>query len=251
MPISEDGGAVKRIGTNGSIIIDIINKWGEQVDVDTADAALGQVLWPIKATVQAYPFLFAEISMTLQSTSALDVNGSSGADTIKLTYQTLLEEIELIIPITGTTPVVLPNNLGIFRLEVETSGSGNTNAGIVTIENGGTIYAQINAGEGQSKISVQRIPGNRIGTVKSHRTSYAKITGNNDAVVNLKVKKADGTEVIKWPAGLISTKVEDVKVYGVGGIHLEPGEFVYWECISVGANDTPLRGSFDIELEVL
>ncbi|MCK4822986.1 hypothetical protein KA005_44910 [bacterium] len=251
MPISEDGGAIKRIGTNGSIIIDTVNKWGEQVDVDIADAALGQVLWPIKAGVQAYPFLFAVIAMTIQSTSVLDINGSSGADTIKLTYQTLAEEVELIIPITGTTPVALPNNLGIFRLEVETSGAGNTNAGIITVENGGTVYAQINAGEGQSKIAVQRVPGNRVGTVKSHRVSYAKILGNNDATVNLKVKKADGTEVIKWPAELVSTKVEDIKTYGVGGIHLEPGEFVYWECNSVGANDTPLRGSFDIELEVL
>ncbi|MCK5603489.1 hypothetical protein KAR91_16510, partial [Candidatus Pacearchaeota archaeon] len=184
-------------------------------------------------------------------TSGLDVNGSSGADTVKITYQTLLEEIVLIIPITGVTPVVLPNNVGIFRMEVETSGSGNSNVGIITAENGGVVYAQINAGEGQSKISVQRVPGNRTGTVKSHRVSYAKILGNNDATVNLKVKKADGTEVIKWPVELVSTKVEDIKNYFVGGIHLEPGEFVYWECSAVGANDTPLRGSFDIELEVL
>ena len=251
MPIDEDGGATKKIGANGSIIIATINKWGEQIDVDIADATAGQVLWPIKSTVQAYPFLFAEISMTLQSTSALDINGSSGADTVKIIYQTLLEEIELIIPITGVTPVVLPGNVGIFRMEVETSGSGNTNAGIITAENGGTVYAQINIGEGQTKISVQRIPGNRMGTVKSHRIGYAKILGNNDAVVNLKVKKADGTEVIKWPTELVSTKVEDVKEYDVGGIRLEPGEFVYWECITVGANDTPLRGSFDIELEIL
>lgn len=252
MPITKDGGSDIKIGTHGSVVIETINKWGEQIDTDTADAAIGQVLWPLKATVQAYPFLFAPIPMTLQSSSALDVNGSSGADTVEVTYQTLAEEKKVILAVTGTAPVDLPeDNVGTFRVKVLTSGSNNTNVGDITIENGGTIYAQINAGEGQTRIAVQRIPGNRVGTIKSHRVSYAKTSGNNDALVDLKIKRADGTEVVKWPVGLISLKAEDIKNYFIGGITVQPGEFVYWECTDVGANDTPLRGSFDIELEVL
>lgn len=252
MPITKDGGSDIKIGMQGSIVVETINKWGEQIDVDTADAALGQVLWPIKATVQAYPFLFTPIPMTLQSNSALDVNGSSGADTVEIIYQTLEEEKKVILAVTGTVPVDLPeDNVGCFRMRVLTSGSNNTNVGNITIENSGTIYTQINAGQGQTRISVQRIPGNRIGTVKSHRISYAKTTGKNDALVDLVVKSADGTKVIKWPVGLISLKAEDIKNYFIGGITVQPGEFVYWECSNVGANGTPLRGSFDVEMEVL
>ena len=252
MPITKDGGNDAKIGTNGSIVIDTINKWGEQVDTDTADALLGQVLWPVKSGVQAYPFLFTAIPMVLKSSSVLDAVGSSGAHTVEVTYQTLLEERKVILEVTGTVDVNLPeDNVGTFRVKVLTSGSGNTNAGIITVENGGTIYAQINVGEGQTRLAVQRVPGNRIGTVKSHRVSYAKTSGNNDALVNLKIKRADGTEVVKWPVGLIALKAEDIKNYFIGGITVQPGEFVYWECMEVGANDTPLRGSFDIELEVL
>lgn len=252
MPITKDGGNDAKIGTHGSIVIETINKWGEQIDVDTADAALGQVLWPIKASVQAYPFLFAPIPMTIKSSSVLDINGSTGAYTVEVWYQTLAEEKMVILALDGTDDVDLPeDNVGSFRVKVVTSGSGKTNAGNITIQNGATIYAQINAGEGQTRISVYRIPGNRIGTIKSHRASYAKTIGNNDALVNLVVKSADGTSVVKWPVGLIALKAEDIKNYFIGGITVQPGEFVYWECIEVGANDTPLRGSFDIELEVL
>lgn len=243
-----------KIGKNGNIVIDTVDKWGEQIDVDVVDGAAGQILWPIKATVQQYLFLDAPIQLFLKSDSAEDNAAGTGAHLVSGEYHDLngFEQPFSLIP-TGVSNVALPGtSVGVFRFGVDTSGSTNSNVGNLDIvDGGGNIYARINPAEGQTRISVYRIPNNRAGTVRTHRVSYAKTQGNNSATLELKVRKLDGTEVVKWPTSLILAKPEDIKAYFIGGVDLQPGEWVFWKCISVDANDTPLRGSFDIEMEVL
>ena len=232
----------------------VVNKWGENVDVDTADATVsaGQKMWPIKRTVQDYIFLDSVIQLSLKSTSGLDTILGSGAQKVKVIYQTAAEEKEIILDTDGSNLVDLPElSVGSFRLLVTQSGSGNTNAGQIQIVDGSAnIYATIEIGEGQTQIGIYRIPDNKKGKIKSHKTDYARTApAANSAQMRLRVRCPDGTIITKWDPTISTDFPKDNKDYFIGGIKLNPGEWIFWECITVSANDTPLRGSFDIELE--
>lgn len=251
---------IGRINTGGRepgpSIIKVINKWGLQVDTDTADATVlaGQKMWPIKRTVQDYIFLDAAIQLSLKSTSELDTIAGSGAQKVSVMYQTAAEEKEIILDTDGSGLVNLPElSVGAFRLLVTQSGAGNTNAGQIQIVDGSSnIYATIEVGEGQSQIAIQRIPNNRRGRVKSHKTDYARTApAANSAIMRLRVRQVSGTIITKWDPTISTDFPKDEKDYFIGGFYVEPGEWIFWECITVSANDTPLRGSFDINLETI
>lgn len=227
-----------------------VNKWGSNFDIDTADAALGQVIWPVKATVQEYKFIDSAETVTVQSDSALDTDGGTGANSVEITYLTSTGTVKEIKTLSGVTPVALSSDFwGSFVVEVETTGSGNTNAGNITIKNvGGDIFTIVSAGEGRTQIAVQRIPFDKQrGIVKYIRTEYARSSvATNSANMRLKIRKADGTVVQKSDPTISSISTMHEREYKYGGIVVDPGDYVYWECISVSADNTPLRGEFDI-----
>lgn len=159
----------------------------------------------------------------------------------------------IILPTAGISNEPLPElSFGVFSMEVETSGSNNSNVGTIKIVDGSNnIYAVIEPDEGRTQIAVQRIPNNGKGVVKFHKVDYERTGVNNDAVMRLRTRKPDGTIVTLWDPTLTTNNTSDTKIYSqdFGGISLNPGEWLYWECISVSANNTPLRGSFDIKIE--
>ncbi len=238
----------------GPTIANVVNKWGAHLDTDTADATVsaGQKIWPIKRTVQDYLFLDAAIQLSLKSTSGNDAIAGTGAQKVKVTYQTAAEEKEIILDTAGAGLVALPElSVGSFRLEIEQTGANNTNEGQIQIVDGSAnIYATIEVGEGQSQIAIARIPNNRRGRVRSHKTDYARTApAANSAQMRLRVRQVSGSIVTKWDPTISTDFPKDEKDYFIGGIIVQPGEWIFWECITVSANDTPLRGSFDIEME--
>jgi hypothetical protein len=238
----------------GPTVASVVNKWGSQLDVDTADATVsaGQKIWPIKRTVQDYLFLDAAIQLSLRSTSGDDTILGSGAQKVNVVYQTAAEETEIVLDMDGNGLVDLPElSVGSFRLSIAQSGAGNTNAGQVQIVDGSSnIYATIEVGEGQSQIAIMRIPNNRRGKVRSHKTDYARTApAANSAQMRLRVRQVSGSIITKWDPTISTDFPKDEKDYFIGGIVVEPGEWIFWECITVSANGTPLRGSFDIEME--
>lgn len=156
---------------------------------------------------------------------------------------------DLDLNLKGITAVPLPtDSFGVFRFELGASGTGNTNAGQLTIENGGNIYATIEIGEGQTQIAVVRCPNNKTGLIKEHDIEFGRASpATNTASTRLKIRKTDGTIITKWDPFLSSDHVEDKRDYGIGGLELLPGEWVYWEAIAVSADNTPLRGNIDVE----
>ncbi len=238
----------------GPTVASTINKWGAQIDTDQADATVsdGQKIWPVKRTTQDYIFLDAAIQLSLKSTSGLDTILGTGAQKVNVEYQTATEEKEIVLDTDGSNLVNLPEvAVGSFRLKVTQSGSGNTNAGQIQIVDGSAnIYATIEVGEGQSQIAVMRIPNNRRGKIRSHKTDYARTApAANSAQMRLRVRQVSGTIITKWDPTISTDFPKDEKDYFIGGIVVEPGEWVFWECITVSADNTPLRGSFDIEME--
>lgn len=248
--------------TQSDSVLIPLNKWGRYDDIDTADAALGQIIWPISAVVADYIFIDTPLQLRIVSDSAEDGAGTlTGALTVKVTYQdsngVQLEEVKTM---NGTTFVNLTEALsyGGFRMEVETSGSTNGNVGNVVLEDSANnIYAIMSPGEGQTQIACQRIPntinGKTVvkGIIRRSYAEYGRVTGgSNTADMRLKIRKADGTIVTKDDPQITTVMPEHDHTFEVGGIDVEPGQWVFWECISVSADGTPVRAGFDIVYEL-
>lgn len=224
-----------------------INKFGENNAIDTADA--NQVIWPVNATTQAYTFIDSPIQLTIKSTSLNDTLLGTGARTVRVSYHDSNgENASIDIDMDGTTSVnVNGSSYGAFRIQLLTTGSGNTNAGDITVENGGTIYCIMKAGEGQTQVAVQRIPNNiTSAVVKYARVDYGRTGPAGSAVMRLRVRKPDGTVLTKLNPIVTNTNATFEREFSIGGITVEGGDWVYWEAISVSANDTPIQAYFDI-----
>jgi len=75
--------------------------------------------------------------MTIQSDSAEDALGETGAEVITIMYHDsdgIAQELD--VTMDGVTGVSVPSNYGIFRMIVKQSGSANTNVGKITVTSG-------------------------------------------------------------------------------------------------------------------
>jgi hypothetical protein len=149
----------------------------------------------------------------------------------------------------GTTEVDLSDtSYGVFRMEVASSGSTNSNVGTLSIVDGSTnIYATIEPEEGQTLIAVQRIPNGKTAIIKSAEVKYSRSSpATNKAIMRLKIRKANGTEITKLNAEISNINPEFGKDYKIGGVVVNGGEWVYWKCITVTADNTPIAGYIDL-----
>lgn len=231
--------------------INSVNKWGLSNDIDTTDVP-GQIIWPIKKSVQSYMFIDSPIQLRIKSTSANDTLTGTGAQKVNVLYQDSEgSEVSEIIELNGVTPInLLDASYGVFRMFISQTGSNNVNEGQIIIEDSSSnVYATIEISEGQTQIAVYRIPNNKKGKIVSHTCSFGRTGPVSTASMRLRIRKTDGSILTKHDPYLTTNLTNDIKDYKIGGIDINPGEWIYWECIAVGANDVPIRASFDIRLE--
>ena len=176
----------------------------------------------------------------------------TGAHSAKFYYHDFkgyAKEIDLPLRGVDTVPISDKNSYGVFRIEVLTSGSGNNNAGQLKVMNSTNIYATVEIGEGQTQIACQRVPNDHTGKVTFHEVSYGRLSpSTNAANMRLKVRHVDGTIIIKADPLISNIIPEHVRHYRNGGVDVGPGDWVYWECILVSADNTPIHAEFDLEL---
>ncbi|MCP4336479.1 MAG: hypothetical protein GY679_01350 [Mycoplasma sp.] len=227
-----------------------VDKFGMQDDIDTADTtgALTQKIWPIKRTVQDYIFIDSPIQLHLTSSSGNDSIAGSGAQKISVSYQDSsgIEQF-VTLDMAGSGNVNLPDtSYGSFRMKVSQTGASNTNEGTITLEDGsGNIYAIVSIGEGQTQMAVQRIPSDKTGVIVRRYARYGRGGGTTSAEMRLRIRMVDGTIITKDDP-LIRTTMAEYDVAYSGGVTVNPGEWVFWEAVSVSANNTSIAAGFDI-----
>ena len=110
-----------------------------------------RAVWELSAT-NAYVYPASAVAMTFTSTLA---------ETLTLRIEGLDENYDIkTATVTfsgGTTGTVTSGTDVFFRINALQIISG-TNAGNITASNGGTVYAQINAGAGRSQASIYTVP---------------------------------------------------------------------------------------------
>ena len=167
------------------------NKYGRAADGiqltatdvwDRADAAATQQIWlaPTAARIHA-----------IASSSDLDgktaAPNSTGARTILVTGLKTwgTAETSETVTLDGTTPVnTAESYVIIHRMKVLTHGTTGPNSGIITATaaSDGTVTAEINAGNGQTEMSMYGIPSTQVGYMTSFDVNSHN-TGNPSTVV--------------------------------------------------------------------
>ena len=223
-----------------------INKFGENIDVDGA-----ATIWSVGGQ---FPFLDTAIEMDILSTDPADTALGTGARTVIVTrYDGDNNPIAEEKILDGQNRVQLSGLTKIStRLKVNTSGSGNTNAGIIKVVDRATgliIYQAIQIGQGQTFSVVQIIPAGKEGKIRRLKATYAKLTNRNNASLSFNLRLNDGTIQEKYHAAISQDKPEDKKEYLNGGISADTGNIVFWQCNETSAENTPIYAEFDLELQ--
>ena len=176
----------------------------------------------------------------------------TGAHSVRVYYHDFngyAAEIDLPLRGVDTVPISSKNSFGVFRIEVLLSGSGNKNAGQLKVMNSTNIYATVEIGECQTQIACQRVPDDCTGKVTYHEVSYGRIIpSTNTASMRFRIRRVDGTIVTKADPLISNIIPEHERKYNKGGIDVGAGEWIYWECILVSADNTPIHAEFDLEL---
>lgn len=136
------------------------------------------------------PFPSSAVQMSLVSTSAADTMSVyiQGLDT---NYNVLTETVTL----SGLTPVTTTGSFLRINAAQITSGS---NAGDISISNGGTEYAFIGAGIGISQALVYTVPANSKLYINSVNFTSGTVNPNKYLLGRAQMRTADGASLNFW-----------------------------------------------------
>jgi len=223
-----------------------INKFGKNPDVDTESPetiweAGGDYPWSSLASAQA---------LEIVSSDANDASDGTGARTVEIqgldsNYDLQTETISL----NGATAVDLANTyLRIFRMKVLTAGSGEANAGNITLrlDGGGDTVAYISTGLNQTLMAIYTIPNGKTGYVLNY---YASVNKQSSASVDISLYARPEDQVFQIK--------HNIAVHSQGGSYFNhifklPLRFtektdIYLQA-ATSANNTDVTAGFDIIL---
>lgn len=162
--------------SNGDVEgVSYIEKFGRSSDIPNGDTV---TLWDGNTR---YDYLTTAAVVTVTSSSADDVVGGAGANSVEIQgldtdYNVVLEDVNL--GATSTTEF-----LRVFRVRVKTSGSHGTNWGDVSVTGGGKTLAIIDGGPnnapgvGQTFMCVYTVPAGKT----AYLTQWAVSSGKQNA----------------------------------------------------------------------
>lgn len=232
----------------------VINKFGENPDIDTADTPVE--IWSHGADGTNFIFLDAGIAMDIKSSDAVDTIAGTGAQVARITYNKT-DNTEVIVDkdMDGVTQVEIADDVKIVtRVEIIQTGSGLVNAGEINVVDRATglvVYQSVEIGEGQTLSAIQICPKDKVCNVTFHYTTFSRASAAfGSAQMRLRLRKVNGSLLTKYNTTISANHPRDNRSYEKGGgIPMVAGEIIFWECKVVSANDTPIEAGFDIECE--
>ena len=148
-----------------------------------------RIPWELAATTD-YVFPTADTTMTVQSTSAADVNVAFLIQGLDVNYN----EIQEAILTNGTTSVTTVNSYLRINKMIQIGGMA---VGNVSLRNAGITYAQVNAGIGVSQMAQYTIPAKH--SLYIYRLSGWSATANpNQYITFANESYIDGGTVTKY-----------------------------------------------------
>jgi hypothetical protein len=159
---------------------------------DAVVSSSTQEMWPI-GTAKIWPTAAGTLSVVSSSTA--DDVGSTGAESIVVQgLDADYNEISETIAMDGLTPVASTAEfLRINRAFCTTVGSGEVNAGNITISIGGNPQAYIEATEGQTHQTHYTVPAGHTWIIDDYHIAVGRMSGNTDLHVMGMIRLYDET----------------------------------------------------------
>lgn len=214
-------------------------KFGRNPDVDTGP----EDIWQNGGTYTGMPSTSPE-TVDVFSSNANDTSAGTGARTIRIeglktSSSTVYETEDLTM--NGTSSVTSSNTWWrINRALVLTAGSGEQNAGDITIRHTTTtanVFALIGTGFNQTLIAAYTVPAERVMLIKRIAVSITRTNGSSgSAFITLRARETGGVfRVISSYDVQTGQFVDDRRS---GGIKLPAGTDVKFVCESVSDTNT-------------
>lgn len=217
--------------------------FGYNNDVDGAED-----IWNGGGDYTGFPTGSAE-TVTIVSTDANDASGGTGARTVKIfgldSNWALAEET---LTMNGLTLVTSSGTFRrVYKVEVITAGSGNTNAGALTVAHSTTtanIFSVVPAGYSLSQMAVYTIPAGYTGYLIGYESELLDNT-TNTGVLAFKIRKDGGPWLLERTRGLSTTYPSD---HWNLAIPLPAKTDIVTRCISVQNTNAKITATFKILL---
>lgn len=173
--------------------------------------------------------------VSIVSASTADTSAGTGARTISV--QGLDEDYNQVtetVTMNGQSAVTTTGTfIRVFRMRVETAGTGEVNAGNITASIGGSDVARITANEGQTLMAVYTVPKRKKAYLIKFQGSLSK---NQEANFQLRAREFGGGWNVKalwgtfsqsvnydYPVPLAFDSKTDIQVRGKAGATSEMG----------------------------
>lgn len=230
---------------------------GYNDDIDTASvpediwsgAALGLLNGIEHKNLQVPPA--GGVSMEIVSSSASDAAAGTGGRTVSITYlDASYVQASQTVTLNGITPVALAGTiLRINSAILVTAGSGETNAGNISVRQTGGLgatYSYILAGAGVAQSSLFTVPADHVFDLLDILLSAHQVDTTQRAVtVGLTVRSSAGR---RFRGILIGCTSNAPYVHRAGNsipiTSLTAGTDVWLRCEACSANNTAISGAF-------
>ena len=219
---------------------------------DRADATPTQQIWLAPTAARIH---------TIQSTSASDVSGGTGATTVIVSYLPTWSLAEQTETVSGNLNAgIAMNNAAVMihRMKVVPQSTSTTpNAGTITATaaTDATVTAQINPGEGQTQMAIYGIPSTKKLNLKDFYATINKSSGtlgtiNFSLLVNPNPDVQTVSFLTKNTRGLQSTGASS-GVFGFDPVYVVTGPAIIKVQGIASSNDIEASAGFNGYLETV
>lgn len=194
-----------------------------------------------------YPWMTGETSLEVVSSSASDAAAGTGARTVTVTgLDSGYNQIAATVTLNGTTTVAIPPTFYRINLaQIATVGSGETNAGAVTIRDagGGTTRAVIPAGYGITRQSAYTVPAGWALQILQLLVGLNRVSASA-RYVTVATWIRSSARVTRLPLELTVSDMAPYRQEGVPGIFLPEKTDFALRCVFASANGMDVNGGF-------
>ena len=231
--------------------ISYIRKFGCNEDIDTTTDP--EDVWDAGGL---YTFPTSAAALEVVSTSTNDVNTTgTGAWKVYMegldgSYAVTSETVNL----NGTTAVATSNSyLRVYRAYITEMGidTSEANLGDISIQGsgGGTVYAQINTGFGQTEMAIYTVPAGKTAYMTKVWASVFKSAATS-ATFKLITRDNSGTNPLRKVRLFVGTAKEQSLDHQMQlPLSLPEKTDIILNCEEVAANNTGVYGGFDLILK--
>jgi hypothetical protein len=228
--------------------IDFQHKFGRGFGITASDLPVD--IWDMKSI---YPFPASAHPTTLVCDDTEDEPGKTGALTTSIFgLDHALKSHMVLVPTGGQNEVPLPIDFyRIFRVNIETAGSHETNVGNIDVKHGDTILARVQPGYGSTLMATYTISTDyQQCYLKKLYLDVSRVSpglGQESIVTaHFQYRKNKGAWQVKHPIRLSTDVAHWDYVFPDPGLSLPPGSDLRWRILDISTGAITAFAGFDL-----